>query len=94
MGRDSRLANRNNKGQTALELTAHLIREIELQPAALALVGATRLPSRYRVTDRRPKPLIIRAVYTDTDHLRAELLPEHLNRELFEFMSWRNVQPV
>ena len=65
------------KGQTALELTAHLIREIELQPAALALVAQPGFHHDIVLTDRRPKPLIIRAVYTDTDHLRAELLPEN-----------------
>jgi hypothetical protein len=62
-------------GQTTLELTAHLIREIELQPAALALVAQPGFHHDIVLTDRRPKPLTIRAVYTDSDHLRAELLP-------------------
>jgi hypothetical protein len=62
-------------GQTTLELTAHLIREIELQPAALALVAQPGFHHDIVLTDRRPKPLNIRAIYTDTDHMRAELLP-------------------
>jgi uncharacterized protein DUF1573 len=61
-------------GQTTLELTAQLIREIELQPAALALVAQPGFHHDIVLTDRRPKPLNIRAVHTNTDNLRAEFL--------------------
>jgi hypothetical protein len=63
------------EGQTILELSAHLIREIELQPAALAFVAQPGFHHDIVLTDRRPKALIVQSVHTDTDYLRAELLP-------------------
>ena len=63
------------EGRTVLELTAQLIREIDIEPASLAFVAAPGLCHEIVLTDRRPKPLAITGVRTDTPGLRAELLP-------------------
>jgi hypothetical protein len=61
--------------RATLELTARLIREIELQPAALALVGQPGMTHDFVLTDRRPKLLAVTSVRTDSPHLSARFLP-------------------
>jgi hypothetical protein len=61
--------------RATLELTAQLIREIELQPAALALVGQPGIIHDFVLIDRRPKPLTVTAARTDTPHLSTTVVP-------------------
>jgi hypothetical protein len=68
------------EGRTSLELTAQLIREIELEPAALALVAAPGFHHDIVLTDRRPAPLAMTAAHVETAGLRAELLPATSSR--------------
>jgi hypothetical protein len=68
------------EGRTTLELTAHLIREIELEPAALALVAAPGFHHDVVLTDRRPTALTMTAAHVETAGLRAEILPATSSR--------------
>lgn len=60
-------------GRRTLELTATLVREIEFTPAALVLTAGR--PHEVTLTDRRPTPLRVTGVRTDSPRLVAELLP-------------------
>ncbi|MFO0810986.1 MAG: DUF1573 domain-containing protein [Gemmataceae bacterium] len=62
-------------GRQILELTATLIREVELSPAALVLSGGRGLTHDVTLTDRRSKPLRVTGIRTDSPRLTAELLP-------------------
>lgn len=63
-------------GKLAWQLTADLIREIDLQPAALVLSGGPGLSHDIVVTDRRPNALAITGVRSVSGNLKAELLPD------------------
>lgn len=63
-------------GQLTWQLTAHLIREIELQPAALVLAGTPALSHDIAISDRRPKPLTITSVRSSSGRVTTEILPD------------------
>lgn len=66
----------DQSGRLTWELTAQLVREIELQPAALALAGDPTLSHEIVLTDRRPNPLTITGVRSEAGRVTAEILPD------------------
>lgn len=66
----------SRSGKLLWQLTAQLVREIDLQPAALVLSGGPGLSHEIVVTDRRPNALTIIGVRSESGNLKAELLPD------------------
>jgi hypothetical protein len=59
--------------ERTLELTADLMQEIEIAPAAIAFRGDGPLSARVTIHDPRPKPLTIRSVDSSIPGLAASL---------------------
>jgi Protein of unknown function (DUF1573) len=59
--------------ETTLSLTAHIISEVSVQPAALTLFADSAVGHEIVLTDRRPRPLSIVNVQTTSPHLQARL---------------------
>jgi hypothetical protein len=54
-----------------LEVSAHVVTEVTLQPAALTLIAAGPVAQDVLLTDLRPSPLTLRALATSAPYLRA-----------------------
>lgn len=64
------------KGRSTFELTAHLIREIEVEPAALALQAQPGFQHEILVKDHRTDPFHVTGVRTSSNVIRAEYIAE------------------
>jgi Protein of unknown function (DUF1573) len=63
------------EGEQLLELKAHIVREVSVEPATLSLIVAGPLQHGITVTDRRAKPLTVTHVRCSSPHIAAEVLP-------------------
>jgi len=66
--------------ETALRLTACLIREVTVQPAALVVFADQPIAHEVAVTDLRPRPLSIAAVRTTSPELKSDLKERSVDR--------------
>jgi hypothetical protein len=57
--------------EAALEVSAHVVTEVTLQPAALTLIAGGPVAQDVLLTDLRPHPLTLRALATSAPYLRA-----------------------
>ena len=61
----------NRTGEATLELTARLVPEIEVTPAALAFHGDGALTARVALRDRRPRPLTVTSTTASAPYLKV-----------------------
>jgi hypothetical protein len=66
----------DHHGRSTYEVTAHLIREIEIEPAALALHALPGFQHEIRIHDRRANPFRVTGIRTDSRLVQAEYSPE------------------
>ncbi len=57
--------------EATLEVTARVVTEVTLQPAALTLVAEGPVAQEIVLTDLRPRPLRVKQLMTSAPHLRA-----------------------
>src|SRR5439155_23094038 len=62
-----------NTGTVTLELTARLVQEIEVTPAALVFQGAGAMQALVSIRDGRPRPLVLQTAHASLPFLRPTL---------------------
>jgi hypothetical protein len=65
--------------ETALQLTARMVAEIAVQPAALTIFADSAVAHDISLTDIRPQPLSIRAVRSSSTKLTVQMTKEGRN---------------
>jgi hypothetical protein len=63
--------------ETTLEVTARVVTEVTLQPAALTLFADGPLTQEIVLTDLRPRPLTVTGLAVSSPHLRARLTEQY-----------------
>jgi Protein of unknown function (DUF1573) len=61
------------EGEQLLQVKANLVREVEVEPAALSLVIDGGVTHQIKIADRRDKPLSVTRVRCASPHIRTEI---------------------
>ena len=69
------------EGEVPLRISAHVINDVQLQPASLSLIAQGPMTQELTLIDTRPRPLRVEQVHTSSKFLKARIVNQSKNAE-------------